>query len=109
MRPGCNAKQHNGPYVIFCLKVIVISSQSCGRAIEIRAGTKVEEYRLTTPYWKKRLIGRDFEGIVLTLGYPARDDTARRLERPWRGYRIITLTHPHFGEDPVEVFAIRVN
>jgi hypothetical protein len=74
----------------------------------IRAGTKTEEYRLTTPYWRKRLEGRSFDQIELTWGYPKADDQSRRLLRPWRGYRIITITHPHFGDDPVEVFAIDV-
>ena len=27
----------------------------------------------------------------------------------WRGYTIKTITHPHFGEGPVQVFAIKVN
>lgn len=74
----------------------------------IRDGTKPEEFRLVTPYWRKRLEGRTYDGIVLTLGYPAADDTGRRLERPWRGHRQTTITHPHFGLDPVEVFAIDV-
>lgn len=74
----------------------------------IRDGTKPEEFRLVKPYWRKRLEGQTYDRIVLTKGYPARDDHERRLERPWRGYREITLTHPHFGPDPVEVFAINV-
>lgn len=76
---------------------------------QIAAGTKPEEFRLATPYWKKRLMGRRYDRIVLTLGYPARDDTARRLVLPWRGCRMTTITHPHFGPDPVQVFAISVN
>lgn len=74
----------------------------------IRDGNKLEEYRLCTPHWRKRLDGQQFDQIVLTLGYPARDDHARRLVLPWRGYTIKTITHPHFGPDPVEVFAIDV-
>ena len=74
----------------------------------IRDGSKVEEFRLRTDYWRKRLEGRSYDRIVLTRCYPARDDHARRLVLPWRGYREITLTHPHFGADPVEVFAIKV-
>ena len=74
----------------------------------IRDGTKTEEFRLTTPHWTKRLEGRSYDRIVLTKGYPARDDHERRLVRQWRGYRITTLTHPHFGPDPVSVFAIDV-
>ena len=64
---------------------------------------------LATPFWRKRLEGRTFGQIVLTKGYPKRDDTERHLVRPWVGMRLITITHPHFGPDPVEVFAIKVN
>lgn len=75
----------------------------------IRDGTKTEEYRKATPYWRKRLEGRSYGRIELAMGYPAKDDQARRLARPWRGYSLKTITHPHFGPDPVEVFAIVVN
>ena len=74
----------------------------------IRDGRKLEEFRLCTPHWRKRLEGQHYDQIVLTLGYPARNDHARRLVRPWRGYTIKTITHPHFGREPVEVFAIDV-
>jgi len=74
----------------------------------IKAGAKPEEYRLVTPYWRKRLEGRCYDTIELTCGYPKRDDKSRRLTRPWKGYRITTLTHPHFGPDPVQVYAINV-
>lgn len=74
----------------------------------IKAGTKAEEFRLRTPFWRKRLEGRTFERIVLTLGYPRRDEESRRLVLPWQGMRETTITHPHFGPDPVEVYAIRV-
>lgn len=74
----------------------------------IRDGSKPEEFRLRTDHWRKRLEGRDYDRIVLTLGYPARDDHARRLVRPWRGYTIKTITHPHFGPEPVQVYAIPV-
>ena len=33
---------------------------------------------------------------------------ARRLVLPWRGMRETTITHPHFGAEPVAVYAIRV-
>lgn len=75
----------------------------------IKTGMKEEEYRLASPFWKRRLVGKDFDHIEFTLGYPARGDTQRRLVRPWRGMRLATITHPHFGPDPVEVFAIRAN
>lgn len=75
---------------------------------QIKDGTKPEEYRLQTPYWQKRLEGRTYGRLILTLGYPKRTDTARRLELPWRGYTVRTITHPHFGLHPVRVYAIDV-
>lgn len=75
----------------------------------IRGGTKIEEYRLASPYWFKRLDGRTYDQIVLTLGYPKADDSTRRIVRPWRGWTLTRITHPHFGPDPVDVYAIRVN
>lgn len=75
----------------------------------IRAGTKPEEFRLCTPHWRKRLEGQSFDRIVLTLGYPAKADIARRIERPWRGFTVKTITHPHFGPEPVQVYAINVD
>lgn len=74
----------------------------------IKDGTKGEEFRLRTPYWRRRLEGKTFDRVVLTLGYPSRDDTERRLVLPWRGLREATITHPHFGTEPVEVYAINV-
>ena len=77
----------------------------------IRDGSKTEEYRLCTPYWQKRLYSPfgSYDEIVLTLGYPARGDQERRIVKPWRGYTIKTIRHPHFGPEPVEVFAINVD
>lgn len=74
----------------------------------IRDGSKTEEYRLCTPYWRKRLEGRSFDRIVLTLGHPKHGDESRRIVRPWNGYTIKTITHPHFGPEPVTVYAINV-
>jgi hypothetical protein len=74
----------------------------------IRAGTKPEEFRLVSPYWTKRLEGQQFDGIVLTKGYPKRGDPERTMELPWRGFTRKTITHPHFGPAPVEVYAIEV-
>lgn len=75
---------------------------------QMRDGTKLAEYRLVTAYWRRRLVGRAFSHVIITLGYPKRDDTARRLVFPWRGYKIETIQHPHFGPAPVSVFAITV-
>lgn len=75
---------------------------------EIKAGRKLFEYRLVTPYWRKRLEDQIYDQIVLTRGYPKRDDSSRRLALPWQGCHKESLTHEHFGSDPVEVFAINV-
>ncbi|MGP9797093.1 hypothetical protein ACT3UJ_07010 [Halomonas sp. 86] len=75
---------------------------------EIKAGTKNEEFRRVTPYWKKRLEGRQYDNIELTRGYPKRGDSTRRLTLPWKGYRLRNITHAHFGTEEVEVFAINV-
>ncbi|MCZ8434542.1 ASCH domain-containing protein [Achromobacter ruhlandii] len=74
----------------------------------IKAGTKAEEYRMVCPFWAMRIEGREFQRVILTRGYPRRTDWSRRLELPWRGYTVKTITHPHFGNVPIEVYAIRV-
>lgn len=74
----------------------------------IRDGSKREEYRLVTPFWARRLEGRSYDSIVLTKGYPRLTDFDRRLKRHWRGFTVKTITHPHFGPDPVLVYAIDV-
>ena len=74
----------------------------------IRSGLKTEEYRLDTPYWRKRLEGKWFTDIELRCGYPKRSDADRIIVIPWRGYRMKTVTHPHFGNKPERVFAIQL-
>lgn len=75
---------------------------------QIASGEKPEEFRLANAYWAKRLEGKDFSRVIVTLGYPHKDDSSRRLEFPWRGFTKKTITHPHFGMGPVDVYAIRV-
>ncbi|WP_035061005.1 hypothetical protein [Andreprevotia chitinilytica] len=75
---------------------------------QIADGSKRYEFRLRTPYWQKRLEGRTYDHVFVTRGYPRRDDATRRLIRPWRGYELQTIIHPHFGPTPVEVYAIHV-
>lgn len=76
---------------------------------QIKSGEKWFEYRLRNEYWRKRLEGHGaYDRVILTLGYPKRDDESRRIERPWRGFKKTTITHPHFGPEPVQVYAIDV-
>lgn len=75
---------------------------------QIKAGTKPWEYRLASK-WLKRLAGKSFDRIFVKRGYPKTCDMDRIVERPWRGFELHTITHPHFGNEPVLVCAIRVN
>ncbi len=75
----------------------------------IKSGAKVWEYRLYNDYWKKRIEGKIFNSIEITLGYPSKGDTERRIVRPWKGYVVEDIIHPYFGFDSVTVFAIKVN
>ncbi|PPC95683.1 MAG: RNA-binding protein [Methylotenera sp.] len=74
---------------------------------QMRDGTKPEEFRLCTLYWKKRL-EKYYDNVVICLGYPKKDDQSKRLVRKWRGSVIKTITHKHFGSNPVAVYAIDV-
>lgn len=78
---------------------------------QIRDGTKLEEYRLVTPHWIKRLRNRSYDRVVLTRGYPKGGgvEGITRLTRQYRGEMLRTITHPHFGPDPVMVYAIDVS
>lgn len=74
----------------------------------IKAGTKEFEYRLNTPRWRRLIEGKEFDKVIIKRGYPKRGDTERTMVLPWGGFEMQTITHPHFGDEPVEVFAIRV-
>lgn len=76
---------------------------------QIKSGEKMDEYRLVNSYWSKRIIGKTFDKIEITLGYPKKGDTERTITRPWKSSVIKEITHKHFGAEPVQVFAIRVN
>lgn len=78
---------------------------------QIKSGEKTAEFRLVTAYWRKRLVNREYEEVVLTCAYPKDGgiEGVTRLTRKWRGFTIQSLTHPHFGPDPVDVFAIDVS
>ncbi|MBK2957173.1 ASCH domain-containing protein [Enterobacter hormaechei] len=76
---------------------------------QMKSGEKVEEYRLVTSFWSKRILARKYDRLIITRGYPKRDDHSKRIDIPYDGYEVKVITHPHFGPDPVKVFAIKVN
>lgn len=89
------------------MKNLVLHVKHCC-FIEMRDGRKPFEYRLITPYWRKRLENRNYSCIVINAGYPKPIEISRRIIVPWLGYEIQKITHSHFGAQEVEVFAIRI-
>ncbi|MDO8728523.1 MAG: hypothetical protein Q7K26_01380 [bacterium] len=75
---------------------------------QIKAGTKPDEFRLYEK-WAKRIEGKTFDRIFIKWAYPRNSDTSRIIVRKWQGYEVRDIVHPHFGNEPVKVFAIRVN
>lgn len=75
---------------------------------DIKNGIKKEEYRLCTPYWQKRLENKNFVNLIIRLGYPKKGDREKELIFPYNGYEIKIITHPHFGNAPVKVYAIKI-
>ncbi|HHV3843797.1 TPA: ASCH domain-containing protein [Klebsiella pneumoniae] len=75
----------------------------------MKRGEKTEEYRLVNAYWGNRIFNRWYDTLIITRGYPRKDDDSRRIVVPYDGFEVKTITHPHFGAEPVKVFAIRVN
>ena len=59
-------------------------------------------------YWTKRLVNKNYDNVIICLGYPNKNDKEKRLKFPYRGYTIKTITNPHFGKNPVDVFAIEL-
>lgn len=75
---------------------------------QIKAGTKIAEFRLANEYWRKRLHQQEYRWVFVKRGYPKRGDTSRILKFPYRGYSEEKIKHPHFGNKFVNVFAIEL-
>jgi len=73
---------------------------------EIKAGTKTKEYRLADK-WKKKLDKR-ITHLRLYRGYQAASQSTI-IDLKFKGYELETITHPHFGSDPVLVCSIDVS
>lgn len=74
----------------------------------IKSGQKKEEYRLANDYWKRRLDGRHYRWIHLYRGYPKKGDSDGLIICRYNGWIRKRITHPHFGSEPVEVFAFKI-
>lgn len=73
------------------------------------AGTKPFEYRLRNEYWHKRLVDRQYSRLIITRGYPKNTEYNKRLVLPYLGYELQTISHPHFNNIPVDVYAIIID
>jgi hypothetical protein len=76
---------------------------------QIKDGSKTVEYRLDTDYWRKRLVGRDYDEVHLLLGYPKAGDESRIIRRKYKGYTVGIVLSEEFGSNPVVVFKIDVS
>lgn len=74
---------------------------------QIKSGVKKEEYREIKSYWEKRL-NKQYDTIMIALGYPKERNETNSIMFPWKGYEIKTITHPLFGNKPTEVYAIKL-
>lgn len=72
------------------------------------AGT-VDELVKALEAAEKRIAELEAREVVLPQRYPKRGDASKRIDVPYAGYEVKVITHPHFGPDPVKVFAIKVN
>jgi hypothetical protein len=73
---------------------------------EIKAGTKQDEYRLCTTFWNKRLSDRAYDDILITIGYPRRDDHAKRLLFEFDGVRMEKVISPEWDNVEQSCFAV---
>lgn len=77
---------------------------------QIKRGEKKEEYRRVCNFWNSRIGIKEnsLSFVEIRCGYPKRGDMDKILSFPWRGFEIKTITHEHFGPNPVRVFAIKL-
>ncbi len=76
---------------------------------QIKSGIKNEEYRLVNDYWRKRLVGREYDEIHLCLGYPKAGDEFRMIKRKWAGFTVGMVMSSEYGGMPVNCFKIDVS
>ena len=76
---------------------------------QLKRGETIEDFRLRTPYWTKRLVGQKHKKVRVLCGYPKRGSKPRQLVCRFRGWEPKVISHPQFGKQPVRVFAIAVS
>lgn len=76
---------------------------------EIKNGVKSFEYRLKNDYWNKRLVDKVYDEVHFKLGYPKADEVEKIIKVSYIGYEVQKIKHELFGDNEVEVYAIRTN
>jgi hypothetical protein len=75
---------------------------------KIVRGEKDEEYRETTDYWKRRILGKTFDKLILVRGnYGNEKYPENVLVFPWNGYDVKTVGSWE-RQEMVEVFALKL-
>ena len=72
---------------------------------QIILGQKTEELRIASPYFEKKLLGRNYKTITLQAGY---NKNSPRLTAEYTGLELKEIQHEIFGPKPVLVFAIKL-
>lgn len=75
----------------------------------IKSGEKTVELRRCNTYWRRRLVGREYDEIHLWLGYPKSTDTEKLIVRKWTNVAKEMVQSDEFGPEPVECFCIDVS
>jgi len=73
---------------------------------KIKAGTKTSEFRLMTAYWLTRLTSKNWTHVTFQMGYAS---DAPRVRKKITGIEIVTIEHEFFGNQPVDVFEIKLS
>ena len=85
----------------------LFSSDQAQRAFdEIKAGTKPEEFR-DPEIWQHKLDTKNYTDIRLYRGFE-KVGPGTIIDLPYKGYKLKTITHPHFDNVPTLVCAIDV-
>jgi len=75
---------------------------------DIESGIKTEEYRELKPYWAKRLEGKEYDRVIIKLGYPKKEDKGKQIIFPWNGYYIKHVISDEWNGEEKSVFAIQL-
>ena len=51
---------------------------------------------------------KNYDKVIIKLGYPKNCELEKILEFKYSGYEIKTIKHKHFGTNPVKVYSIKL-